>query len=669
VRTAYAATCPIDGWLTVNAGQRAADLTPAGSQNPPPCRTIPEPTLTPTEGGSLGRNPPAPQPVTVPDWADYAKAADSSDFDAELGLLSAQLGQAHLCGTAIGPGAAIALADSAGHTAAYAPSTGDLQATVRSVVHRCPLTIVDAGTVRAETKLPVGERPNGVPVATQLATVDGNVGQILAATPAGATVLLVGLADSSGIPHLRLVAMRGNGFGPGVLYASSTRQLGLVQLTDITPTILAEVGAPVPETLGGSALVRRPGSPTSVEERRRGLLDYDEAAQAVHGAVPRFFSGLVLAQLFLYGFAALALRQRWSGERGRLRTLHAVRRVAVLFAAVPVSTFLANTIPWWRWSHPILGVTLCVAAYAIATFAVATFGPWRRHPLGDVSVVAAITLVVLAGDVMLGSRLQLSSLMGLQPVVAGRFYGMGNVTYALFATAGILLATALADPLMRAERRRLAALIVIAVGIFTVAVDAWPAWGSDFGGPPASIPAFAFLTFAVLGVRLTWRKVSLIVLGTLAVVSIVSFLDWLRPPEDQSHLGKFVQTVIDGGAGDVIKRKLDQNLDILFSSNLSVLVPVGVLFVVLVLLRPTSMGAPALQRAFDRSPVLRSGLLAGLVMWVVGFSLNDSGTAIPALSAILAIPLVIAASITAIGDGGGATTPRPSRSSATPDTA
>ena len=67
-----------------------------------------------------------------------------------------------------------------------------------------------------------------------------------------------------------------------------------------------------------------------------------------------------------------------------------------------------------------------------------------------------MTLAVLALDVMFGSRLQLSSLMGLQPVVAGRFYGMGNVTYALFATAGLLLATALADPLVRAGRRRLA---------------------------------------------------------------------------------------------------------------------------------------------------------------------------------------------------------------------
>jgi hypothetical protein len=197
------------------------------------------------------------------------------------------------------------------------------------------------------------------------------------------------------------------------------------------------------------------------------------------------------------------------------------------------------------------------------------------------------------------------------------------------------------------------------VGVIVVVIDAWPAWGSDFGGPPASIPAFAYLTFAVLGVRLTWRRIVLVALGTVAVVTIVSVLDWLRPPADQSHLGKFVQTVIDGGAGSVIQRKLDQNLDILFSSNLTVLVPVGVLFVVLVLLRPTSFGAPALQRAFDRSPVLRAGLLAGLVMWVIGFSLNDSGTAIPAVSAILAIPLVIATSITALEDDGDAEPGRP----------
>ena len=54
-------------------------------------------------------------------------------------------------------------------------------------------------------------------------------------------------------------------------------------------------------------------------------------------------------------------------------------------------------------------------------------------------------MLVLAVDVMTGSRLQLSSLMGLQPVVGGRYYGMGNPTFALFATSTILLCIAVSD--------------------------------------------------------------------------------------------------------------------------------------------------------------------------------------------------------------------------------
>jgi hypothetical protein len=669
VRSVYAATCPIDGWLTLSAGQRAADIKPANTKNPPPCRPIPEPGPTNPAAESGGRGRPRPEAVTVPNWAQYAATAHASDFAPVLGLLQAQVSRAGRCATAIGPGAAIALADSSGHTASYLPGGSDLKAAMAAVPQSCQLTVVDAGAIRGPGELPIGEPSNGIPTATQLARVDANVGQVLAATPADATVLLVGLADAGSKPHLRVVAMRGKGFGPGVLYASSTRQLGLIQLTDITPTILAQVGATVPDDLGGSPLVRQAGSPTSVSTRLRQLLDYDQANQRVRGAIPRFFTGLVVAQILLYGFAALTLRRRWTGEHGRRWTLHAVRRVALLFSAVPVSTFLANTMPWWRTGHPILMLTLIVAAFTVATYLLASLGPWRRHPLGDVSVIAAVTLVVLAADVMTGSRLQLSSLMGLQPVVAGRFYGIGNVTYALFATAGILLATALADPLVRAGRRRPATLIVVAVATFTVVVDAWPAWGSDFGGPPASIPAFALLAFAVLGVRLTVRKVALIAVGTVAVVSLVAFLDWLRPPDQQSHLGKFVQTVIDGGAWDVIHRKLTQNYDILTSSILSVLVPVAVLFVVLILLRPSSWGASALQRAFDISPVLRAGLLSGLVMWVIGFALNDSGTAIPALSATLAVPLVIATSITALESDVAEPEPPPQPAPATPRTA
>ena len=111
-----------------------------------------------------------------------------------------------------------------------------------------------------------------------------------------------------------------------------------------------------------------------------------------------------------------------------------------------------------------------------------------------------------------------------------------------------------------------------------------------------------------------------------------------------------MQTVIDGGAWDVIARKAGQNLSILVSSELSLMVPFGALFIALVLMRPSSWGAKALARAYDRSPTLRHGLICLLLMLGIGFAVNDSGTVIPAIGAMLAIPLVIAASMRALQD-------------------
>ncbi|HEX8495962.1 MAG TPA: hypothetical protein VF661_02110, partial [Actinomycetales bacterium] len=47
---------------------------------------------------------------------------------------------------------------------------------------------------------------------------------------------------------------------------------------------------------------------------------------------------------------------------------------------------------------------------------------------------------------------------------------------------------------------------------------------------------------------------------------------------------------------------------------------------------------------------LRQGLACLLVLLGIGFAVNDSGTAIPAIGAMLAIPLLIAASMRALED-------------------
>ena len=71
---------------------------------------------------------------------------------------------------------------------------------------------------------------------------------------------------------------------------------------------------------------------------------------------------------------------------------------------------------------------------------------------------------------------------------------------------------------------------------------------------------------------------------------------------------------------------------------------------VYVLARPTTRAAGFLRRSFGRVQLLRSGLIAVMVMWVLGFALNDSGAAIPAVGATLAIPLVIAIALRTLED-------------------
>jgi hypothetical protein len=360
----------------------------------------------------------------------------------------------------------------------------------------------------------------------------------------------------------------------------------------------------------------------------------------------------VIAQIVLYLVATLVLRrlhgQEAAAAHQRRRTMQWLRQCAVVFACVPAATFLANLVPWWRFGSPGLAVTLAVIGFVVPIALLALLGPWRRALLGPMGAVGTVTMVVLGGDVLTGSHLVLSSLMGLQPVVAGRFYGFGNPAFALFATGALLLAISAADVLVRQGRRRPAAAAVLLIGVVALIIDGAPGLGSDFGGPPAIVPAFAVLALFALGVRVTWRRVLIIVGVTVTVIVLLSVIDWLRPEDDRTHLGRFVQTVIDGGAWPVIRRKGEQNVRILFTSWLSALLPFAVAFVVLVLARPVSWGVRPLQLAYDRSPMLRYGLIAFGVLLLVGAALNDSGAVVPAVAATVALPLLISVSVRAL---------------------
>ena len=128
-------------------------------------------------------------------------------------------------------------------------------------------------------------------------------------------------------------------------------------------------------------------------------------------------------------------------------------------------------------------------------------------------------------------------------------------------------------------------------------------------------------------------------------------IPYVAAKTERTHLGRFIQSIIDGGALDIVIRKGKQNLDILLgNAPLTLLVPAALLFVIYVLARPTSWGSRALQRSFQTLPTLRAGLVALVITLTIGFLINDSGTAIPAVGATVAVPLIVAVAVSALAD-------------------
>ena len=324
-----------------------------------------------------------------------------------------------------------------------------------------------------------------------------------------------------------------------------------------------------------------------------------------------------------------------SGVKGSLISRIPDRRTPALLtlAAIPGCTFLANLVPWWRSPWPAVTVTALVLGLAAAVAAVACAGPWRRH---GVLVVAGFTAAVLTVDGLTGTALQINSMLGYNPLVAGRFTGFGNLAFAVYGAAGLMFAALLAH---RFRSPRAAVAAVLAVGAAMVVVDGLPAWGADVGGVLTLVPAFTVLALLVGRARVSAARLAAAGIGAAATAAAIGVADYLRAPDRRSHFGRFVAGVFDGTAGATLERKLAANLDLLVAGPHTWVALALVLVVTWFVVRPPA----GLAQTFAAVPGLRPAVVAVAVLGWIGFATNDSGVAVPLLVALVAVPAVLAA--------------------------
>ncbi|MBM7784537.1 hypothetical protein [Tenggerimyces flavus] len=589
VRAVHERACPLDGWLTLSAGRRAG--------GPQDCGELPD-----VVGGK------------VEGWPELVAAQQQFSYRATPGGWGEQV----TCATAVGRGAAVALADRQGNVDRYVeePSIDALD--------DCPLTVVDAGAI-----------PAGSGREAAVKAADVRLGQALGATTRPTTVLVAGLSDEPNAtgPALRVALATGRGFDTDYLTSHSTRWPGLVQLPDLRATVTELLALPKTDDEPNTQWENGKPRPEPAEAARE-LTGIDTAAQVLREqAIPLI---AVIAAVVLLAFGAAVLRRS-----------HLAAALGLLGAAFPVSAYAAGLIGWWRSDSPTRTAWIAVVVCALLVAALA-YGARRALPhlrfVGP-ATVAAVTVVVLAADVITGSNLQHTTLLGsgVSPILAGRFFGFGNVAFSVFAASVLLLLGALAT---QVNGRLAKGGVVLGVGLLAVAVDGWPDWGADFGGVLALVPAVLLLAANVANIRLTPLRVILAGLAAVVVVGGIAVADWLRPAADRTHLGGFVQQILDGELWPALLRKLETSFGIAVAAGVLSLIAIPVFIAVFVtVFRPDWFRANGLIKAYESWPTLKPSLQAVVVAAIVGFALNDSGLVVPATMLMTALPLVVVASV------------------------
>ncbi len=469
---------------------------------------------------------------------------------------------------------------------------------------------------------------------TALRHTDDILGRLADHLPRGTLLLVVGVSPPADGWGLTPVVAYGAGVRHGYLYSPSTRRTGLTTTTDLAPTVLHDLGVPVPAGMVGSPLQYQPGTVD---------LGHLQALDAAATSREDVYGGMTNTFIVLMAVVYLALLVLVLQRRERSRTARLLRLAVLATAAWPLATFLLRALPTSVGQGAASQVAVWVLAVALALVA----DRWRTGPLAPLTRICGLTVVVVLVDLALGADLQQLTVLGYSPHAAARYTGIGNMAFGALAGAAAvwaLIRVDRVDPRDRAGRDQ-ALLVAAAIFVLVVVADGWPTLGSDVGGVLTLVPVYGLAWFVASGRKVRWRIVLLLGAATAVVLGGVTILDLLRPADQRSHLGRFAAGIFDGSgeAWTTISRKASTNLRVLQNTDWAFIVPVVAVFAYGVL------GVrDGVRRLLPKGSARRTAAVAATAVGVLGGLVNDSGVVVTALALVYVGPLV---ALAALDDG------------------
>jgi hypothetical protein len=401
--------------------------------------------------------------------------------------------------------------------------------------------------------------------------------------------------------HQLAVAMAGRGFD-GNLTSDSTRQRGLVLSTDLAPTVLERLGVPIPSQMSGRG-IRAEGDPDWPA-----LLSLEHRLSQIGLRRGPVVGVGVLAWIVLALVSSLAF-----GERAARLALPAL---AISCALMPAVLLLTAAL------EPTRTVERLIAGLGAPALAAVLLILLSRY--AALAAACGITVLAYTADLVAGSPLTSVSLLGPNPGLGVRFYGIGNeleATLAALTLIGVGSALTAWMPITTGDERRRAAIVLAAITTAAAVVFSAGRLGADVG---AAIVLAAGAAVAAGVLMRIGRRRTLIWLVAAPAAGLTGLVGLDLVLGGDAHL---TRSVLDAGGlddlGNVVERRLRLSArSFVRPANSTFLLPAGILIGAAIASRQR------LEGWFAGRPAAWAAFLGTAAATLVGTLANDSGALI-----------------------------------------
>lgn len=417
----------------------------------------------------------------------------------------------------------------------------------------------------------------------------------------------------------------------GLLSSPSTQRPGLVSNLDVAATVLDAFAIERPVEMLGNR-VGSDGSAASLTERVDVLERVNDSAVTIDSVKPAVINGYITGTVFLLLACTVVLlrARRWSEQTVRL-VVRVAKSLLLVVLAVPPASIAMFALD----AHPPT-ISAALALFVSFTAAVWAMGMLLMSRCGTRVAAGALSLLnvgVIMLDQLLGAPWSFSAFLGYSPLLAARYYGIGNegaalVVGALLVGAALLMDEFPASGITAAAKRWL----LPGAGLVVTAICAAPFLGANVGVAAWGVVAFAVMWALSNGMRLSWRLVAGSLLVIVFLVAAFSLIDLFGGGE-QTHLGRAWTSAEQGGLGElwtIVVRKAETNARVLTHTNWTFVLVAVLALLALARWRPWGDFAHTLSE----NPYFSAAMAASLIGGAAAYVTEDSGIVIPALMVV-----------------------------------